>query len=231
MQVKMKKNWGKWSSEIEEKERIAESAKSKVRKAKFGNESRIILELLNSIPNDSNIFISNSLPIRDFDYFSSKIDRNLNVFVNRGASGIDGIISTASGIAADSKIPTYLLIGDLAFYHNISALSTLKEYNIPLRIILINNNGGNIFRMLPVSKENRYFNKYFITPQQLDYKKITLAFGGQFYLVKSWRGFRKKLGEISHSKSFSVMEFITDPHYSVDIRYEYWADVKKIINS
>ncbi|MDX1701850.1 MAG: 2-succinyl-5-enolpyruvyl-6-hydroxy-3-cyclohexene-1-carboxylic-acid synthase, partial [Melioribacteraceae bacterium] len=163
LQSKIDRNWKWWSEEVIQKERESEAIKSIIKKAKFGNESRIIMELLNRIPENSNIFLSNSLPIRDFDYFASVTERNLKVFVNRGASGIDGIISTASGIAANSKMQTYLVIGDLAFYHNVSALSTLNEYNIPLKIILINNSGGNIFRMLPVSNEKKYFKEYFIT--------------------------------------------------------------------
>lgn len=229
MKISKNKNWKIWSNKIMEKDNKAESVKSIINQAVFGNESRIIIELINQIPKNTNIFISNSLPIRDFDSFASKIERNFKIFVNRGASGIDGIISTASGIAEESNKETYLIIGDLALFHNVSALSTLKEYNIKLRIILINNSGGNIFRMLPVSRETKYFEKYFLTPQQMNYKKIVEAFGGQYYLVKSWKGFRTKIQKIKHNGSFLLMELITDPLNSVHRRYEYWNEVENVI--
>ena len=231
MKTKRKKSWGSWSEKIAEYDRIAELAKSKIGYSEIENESRIMLELINGIPENSNIFISNSLPIRDFDTFASRVERNYKIFVNRGASGIDGIISTASGIAAESKQQTYLIIGDLAFYHNISALSTLKEYDIRLRIVLINNSGGNIFRMLPVEKEIKYFEKYFLASQDLDYKNIVASFGGKYYSAESWRGFHTKLREFSNAGTFSVMEFITDPVYSANYRRDYLAEVKKIMIS
>jgi len=165
-----------WCKYIIENDKICEHAKtSLIEKSRFGLEPRIVNETLNIIPNNSNLFISNSLSIRDFDFFASKRKSNLKIHTNRGASGIDGIISTATGIAAESKTPTFLVIGDLSFFHNISALSTLTQLKIPLIIILVNNNGGGIFNMLPIY-ENNNFDKYFITSQNLEFAKIGRIF-------------------------------------------------------
>ena len=168
-------NYSEWSNYILEIDTLCEKQKDKIiSKSQFGLEPRIMTEIVKFIPDKSNIFISNSMPIRDFDYFISKKKCGHKIFTNRGASGIDGIISTASGIASQSRNITYLLIGDLAFYHNISALSTLKELKISLKIILINNNGGGIFTSLPVVKEKN-FDKYFMTSQNLNFNKIVKA--------------------------------------------------------
>ena len=137
------------------------------------NEPAILLKILEAIPPDSNLMIGNSVPIRDLDFFSSALNKNIVVYQNRGASGIDGITSTALGICAQSKNPTYLVIGDLSFYYDINSLLIAKQYSLPLIIILINNNGGSIFRFLPIAKHKNVFEKFFLTPTNLSFKKIS----------------------------------------------------------
>jgi 2-succinyl-5-enolpyruvyl-6-hydroxy-3-cyclohexene-1-carboxylate synthase len=84
-----------------------------INNSQFPNECRIIDEIIKSVPNDSQIMISNSMPIRDFDYFASITGKNITVYNNRGASGIDGITSTALGILEASN--PAILIKDLVF--------------------------------------------------------------------------------------------------------------------
>lgn len=191
----------------------------------FGSEPRLVTEILKFIPENSNLFLSNSMVVRDFDYFASS-NKNINIFANRGASGIDGLISTASGIAAHSQKQTYLVIGDLAFYHNLSAISTLNEYSIPLIIILVNNNGGGIFNMLPVAKNNIHFKKYWRTPQKINFAKIVSAFGIDFYKVKSWKELNLKFNSLHNSKKF-VIEIKTDAKKSMELRRKYWEKINK----
>jgi len=198
-----------------------------INKSAFRNEPRLVNETLKSIPDGSNLFISNSMLVRDYDYFASKNSKSIKVFTNRGASGIDGIISTASGIASQSINNTFLVIGDLAFYHNISALSTLNELNIPLKIILVNNNGGGIFNMLAVSKNNKYFDKYWRTPQNINYSKIIKGFGGNYYSPNSWRNFNSVIQNSIENKSFSVIELKTDSDKSHALRNKYWDSIKR----
>lgn len=215
----------KWNDYIIETETICENKKSLIHSSPYGNESRIVNEVLSVIPENSNLFISNSLPIRDFDYFASKRKTNFKVFTNRGASGIDGIISTASGIASQIKNATFLIIGDLAFYHNVNALATLREMNIPLKIILVNNNGGGIFKMLPVADSSKNFSKYFTTSHNLNFGKIVKAFDGNYALAKSWNSFRKNLKKVIENNSYSVIEILTDANNSVNTRKKYWKIV------
>lgn len=220
-----------WSNYILELEKLCENYKNKIiSKSKFGLEPRIINETLNFIPDKSNIIISNSMPIRDFDSFASKKMSGFRIFTNRGASGIDGIISTASGVGSQSKNNTFLIIGDLAFFHNISALSTLKELKIPLKIILINNNGGGIFNSLPVVNEKN-FEKYFITSQNLNFSNLVKAFGGNYYKPKSWISFNNYLIKIKYDTEFSVIELKTDAKKSVELRKKYLAEIKHQIDS
>jgi 2-succinyl-5-enolpyruvyl-6-hydroxy-3-cyclohexene-1-carboxylate synthase len=224
-------DYSDWSNYIIELENLCENLKNKIIcQSRFGLEPRIINETLNFIPDKSNIIISNSMPIRDFDSFASKKKSGFKIFTNRGASGIDGIISTASGIGSQSKNSTYLIIGDLAFFHNISALSTLKGLKIPLKIILINNNGGGIFNSLPVVNEKN-FDEYFITSQNLVFSKLVKAFGGNYYNPKSWISFNNYLVKTKYDTEFSVIELKTNAKKSVELRKKYWAEVNHKINS
>ena len=97
-------------------------------------------------------------------------EKKIIVYNNRGASGIDGITSTALGIAAANKKPTVLITGDLAFYYDLNGLLSAKNYNIPLVIVLINNNGGGIFEVLPISSYGEIFKKYFLVAHNLEFK-------------------------------------------------------------
>lgn len=218
-----------WSKNITDLDIECEKLKNKmIDNSDFGLESRITKEILDLIPPKSNLFVSNSLPIRDFDLFASKSKKGLKIFTNRGASGIDGIISTASGIASESKKKNFLVIGDLAFYHNISALATLDDLKIQLTIILVNNNGGGIFKMLPIAEKSEKFDKYFNTPHNVDFKKVVKAFNGEYYLPKTWKSLKNCFQKSLHNTSFSVIEIKTDSQKSVDFRREYLSKTSSL---
>jgi len=192
---------------------------------KFPFEGKIINDVLAELPDDSNVMISNSLPARDFDCFAEYNNR-IKIFNNRGASGIDGIISTAAGLAAPSDKVSVLFIGDLAFYYDISGLLALKKYEIPLIIILFNNGGGAIFETLPIGKEKDIeFEKYFKTPLDIDFKSIVKGFGGNYKLTDSSSAFMKEFKSASKKKTFSVIEVKIDSKLSQNEREKFWAVV------
>jgi 2-succinyl-5-enolpyruvyl-6-hydroxy-3-cyclohexene-1-carboxylate synthase len=174
--------------------------------------------------------LSNSLPVRDFDFFASRFRKNLRIFHNRGASGIDGILSTALGIASVKNNPTFLITGDIAFYYDINALLAARKYAIPLVIILINNNGGGIFNVLPVSKYPRFLNEYFITPHNLHFGKLTKAFGIKYTKAKSWDNFIQLVVESFSGNEACVIEIKTDSPKSARSRKDYWSGCNKILN-
>lgn len=106
----------------------------------------------------------------------------------------------------------------------------MNELKIPLKIILINNNGGGIFNSLPVVNEKN-FERYFITSQNLVFSKIVKAFGGNYYNPKSWISFNNYLIKSKYDAEFSVIELKTDAKKSVELRKKYWAEVNHQINS
>ena len=212
-------------------DKINSFRKNKTANAKFPFEGKIISEMLSLIPSGSNLFISNSMPVRDLDYFAETSNKNIKVFSNRGASGIDGINSTALGIAVSSKHPTILITGDLSFYHDLNGLLAAKIYKIPLIIILINNNGGSIFEMLPVSKYKNIFNEYFKTPHELNFKKFVDGYEGNFVDIKSWESLKTEFNKALERKTFSVFHFKTDSSESLLVRKEFWNEAIKITNN
>jgi 2-succinyl-5-enolpyruvyl-6-hydroxy-3-cyclohexene-1-carboxylate synthase len=200
----------------------------------YSFESKVIFDLLNFIPDKCNLMISNSLPIRDVDFYSSCSEKQIQVFTNRGASGIDGINSTASGIAVSSGQPTFLLTGDLAFYHDLNGLYNSVGFNIPITIILINNSGGGIFHSLPISRYGKIFRTNFLTPLKLEFNKIVKAFNGIYYIVKGSKEFNAALKKSIKNGKLSVIEIKTNAKLSSQYRSRFWKittdEVGKYIN-
>jgi len=149
-------------------------------------EGNIISSVVNSLDDNNNLFIGNSLPIRNLERFCSNIDKKISVYSNRGASGIDGITSTALGIASMHKnSKNVLVIGDLSFIHDINGLLITQSNNINLTIVVINNNGGQIFSTLPYAKENKRFKDYWITPQNIEIEYIAQLYDIKYFKINS----------------------------------------------
>lgn len=206
-----------------------ESIKSKlIYKSNSINETKIPFEIVNEIPNGVNLFISNSLPVRDFDNFVQVTKKNIRIYNNRGASGIDGIISTAAGIEAASKQKTYLMTGDLAFYYDLNSLLNLQKLKSKMKIILINNNGGGIFQLLPISEHKKYFEEFFKTPHNLNFEALVNAFGLRYDLAKNWKHFASLL----RIKTLEphIIELKTSSEESVKTRRDYWSAVDKSLS-
>jgi 2-succinyl-5-enolpyruvyl-6-hydroxy-3-cyclohexene-1-carboxylate synthase len=120
-------------------------------------------------------FLANSMPVRDADAFLPRLEAPLPVFGNRGASGIDGNIATAAGIAHGLGKPVIAFLGDLAFLHDMNSLALLKS--VPLCLIVINNQGGGIFSFLDISKESEgIFEKFIATSHALHFASAAALF-------------------------------------------------------
>ncbi|WKZ69037.1 MAG: 2-succinyl-5-enolpyruvyl-6-hydroxy-3-cyclohexene-1-carboxylic-acid synthase [Melioribacteraceae bacterium] len=217
------------NSIIEIDNRIEKMKNSFLRATKVYEEVNILEQVFESLPKYSNVFVSNSLPIRDLEFFKSKSNKNINLFVNRGASGIDGITSTAAGISVASKRPTVLITGDLSFFHDTNGLHIIKKYKIPLTIILINNGGGAIFGMLPVVKEKSIFDEYFFTPLNLEFSQLAKTYQAKYYSIKSFDSLTKKLKVSLTNRDFSLLEIKTDYRKAIELRKKYFRDVIQLV--
>lgn len=142
-----------------------------------GFEGKVAWRLGRELTSEDNLILASSMPVRDWEYFSSRRSDGPRVYSNRGANGIDGNLSTACGVAAGSGRRTIMLAGDLAFLHDAGALALQPELKVPVTVIVINNNGGGIFEHLPISQFQPEFERYFATPQSVDLAGLCSAYG------------------------------------------------------
>ena len=183
-------------------------------------DGHVFHHLSRALPNSWNVMLSNSLPVRDATLFGAPAGE---LFLNRGVAGIDGIMSTATGTAISSETPTCCVIGDLAFLHDSNALLSIRHSDTPFVVVLINNNGGNIFRMLPIHDYEDLYTNYFETPQQASIEHLAKAHSLEFRRIETL----KELETLSFDdlKNFSVptiVECVTNPDESMALRKELW---------
>lgn len=189
-------------------------------------EGSIAKHVVDQLDDHSHLFVANSMPIRDIDSFFMPTNKSINVYANRGVSGIDGTLSSALGVATTGE-PVTLLIGDLSFYHDLNSLFIAKRYNLRLNIILINNNGGGIFSFLPQAKEEKHFEHLFGTPLDIDFKHVVTMYGGNYCLVTTEAELLEALEKNRNVNSFSVIEVKTERKENVNWHREIWQDIAK----
>lgn len=182
-------------------------------------EGRTIRELQKKIPEDGQIFVANSMTIRDFDYFWFSGESKAVLYGNRGVNGIDGTISTALGLAVNGR-PTYLVTGDLSLFHDLNGLAVAKTHNLNLTIILHNNDGGGIFEYLP-QKGTKHFDYLFSTSQGLDYSGAAKLYGCGYTKISSPDELSSVLAKIGQESGVHIIEIPTNREYSRELHKKY----------
>lgn len=198
-----------WLALFEQAEKEAEGQFNKYREKNYF-EGAILSDVVDVLPPESLLYVASSLPVRHLDQFVPSQSKSLRVFANRGASGIDGTIASALGAAKTTDQPLVLVIGDVAFYHDMNSLLALQRCNVKATIILINNNGGGIFHRLPIANFDPPFTELFITPHGLNFKPVVRMFGAEYVAVKSRKELRHNLEEAINSSASHVIEISTD---------------------
>lgn len=189
-------------------------------------EPRFVQELEALLPEQAALFVSSSMPVRDLDAFLPASKKKLRVLCNRGANGIDGILSSALGASAALDAPTMLVVGDLAFLHDLSGLFAAARHSLDLLIFVLQNNGGGIFSYLPIAQHDAKrstqerdmaidFDALFTTPHDLDLRPFVEGFGGKYAKVTSWPEFRKLTRDALQGKGLRVIEIPVDLEASV----------------
>ncbi|MGB3300153.1 MAG: 2-succinyl-5-enolpyruvyl-6-hydroxy-3-cyclohexene-1-carboxylic-acid synthase [Phormidesmis sp.] len=193
-------------------------------------ESKVVWLLSQHLPAHTPLYIANSMPVRDVEYFWGVGDRAIQPVFSRGANGIDGTLSTAMGLAHHNR-PTVLLTGDLAFLHDTNGLLNTPQLQGHLTVVLINNNGGGIFEMLPVSQFEPEFEKYFVTPQQVEFAHLCQTYGVQHQRVTNTEDFVEKI-RILPEGGMRVLEIICDDKASAkENRKQSAQQRKKLLSS
>lgn len=192
------------------------------------DEGKLALELAELLPEGSTLFAGNSMPIRDLDTFFLCNNKNIRVMANRGANGIDGVISTALGASLHEQ-PLYLLIGDLSFFHDMNGLLAAKLHKLDITIILINNDGGGIFSYLPQANEPKHFEVLFGTPTGLNFEHAVKLYSGRYTKVFDWEGYRTAVMESAGLPGLKVIEVPTDREKNVKAHRNMWDNVSREI--
>jgi 2-succinyl-5-enolpyruvyl-6-hydroxy-3-cyclohexene-1-carboxylate synthase len=170
-----------------------------------GNASWLLSQHL---PLRTPLFVANSMPVRNVDFFWKAVARDCAVSFNRGANGIDGTLSTALGVAHGNR-PAVLLTGDLALLHDTNGFLLGRKLRGGLTVVLINNHGGGIFEMLPVAKFEPPFEEFFATPQEVDFGRLCSAYGAGHVVVRDWAHFTELVSALPEN-GIRVIEVQTD---------------------
>jgi 2-succinyl-5-enolpyruvyl-6-hydroxy-3-cyclohexene-1-carboxylate synthase len=143
------------------------------------SEGSVVQALVASCPAGAILAIGNSTPVRDLDAYCPANERDLRVAHQRGASGIDGLVSGAAGARSVSAAPVALLLGDLSLLHDLTGLALLRRASGPFVAVVVQNGGGRIFDHLPIAEswESAAFERFFATPEPVHFDHAAAAFG------------------------------------------------------
>ena len=142
------------------------------------HEGHVVRALSTRLPDPGQVFIGSSMPIRAADSFWPLARPQQRFFGNRGASGIDGLVSSGLGVATGrDTVPTVLLLGDLSLYHDMNGLWALQRHGIKATLVVCDNNGGGIFNFLPQAEHQDVFEEIFATPLGLDLSQVARLYG------------------------------------------------------
>lgn len=186
-------------------------------------EGKVSWLLAQHLPASTPVFVASSMPVRDVEYFWPATNRRHAFYFNRGANGIDGTLSTALGVAHGAERPAVLLTGDLALLHDANGFLLRPKLRGALTVVLINNRGGGIFEHLPVAAFEPTFEKFFATPQEVDFEKLCAAHGAGHVLVRDWAHFAELISTLPES-GLRVLEVRTDRKHDAALRKELFRD-------
>jgi 2-succinyl-5-enolpyruvyl-6-hydroxy-3-cyclohexene-1-carboxylate synthase len=214
------KTWGRANDEV-----------SVVMENSLGSDEGAYTQMLfSNLPDGSDLFSGSSMPIRDVDTFFSKTEKNITIFANRGTNGIDGVVSTALGIQAARQRPTWLLIGDLSFLHDVNGLIVSRFHETDLTIVIMNNDGGGIFSYLPQAESGNHFERLFGTPTGLRFEHIAAMYDAQYSSIESIEEFEQELSQ-EKKKNIRIIEVFTNRKENVIAHRTLWNEITNRIDS
>ena len=198
------------------------------------SEPRVALELGTLLPREATLFVSSSMPVREIETFWPARDDPPLVLCNRGANGIDGVVSSAFGAAAAGDGPVVLLIGDVALAHDVGGLLAARRLELKLTIVLLDNGGGGIFDFLPVAqsamaREDDAYTRHIATPTGLDFADAAQLYGLGHERATDVTGFRAALERALAAGRSCIVEVKTERDANVRVHREIWHAVSSAI--
>ncbi|WP_090085046.1 2-succinyl-5-enolpyruvyl-6-hydroxy-3-cyclohexene-1-carboxylic-acid synthase [Lentibacillus persicus] len=191
-------------------------------------EGEAVRCLAEAVPDESSLYVGNSMSVRDLDTFFLATPKNVQVLANRGANGIDGMISSGLGAAAAGDATT-LVLGDLSFFHDMNGLLAAKHYGLNITIVVINNNGGGIFSFLPQVNHEAHFETLFGTPLNIDIGDAVKMYGGTYEQPANEVELTKVLNQSYQHEGLSVIEVKTDRTENLQWHRTKWAQIENAL--
>ncbi len=194
-------------------------------------EGDILNTIVNRVPQNTQLFVGNSLIVRHLDQFVPHNHNNIRVYANRGASGIDGVTATALGIAAAVPERLVLVTGDVSFYHDLNSLLALRRLGLTATIVVINNNGGGIFHRLPIANFDPPFTDLFLTQHGLNFAAAAQLFGVDYIRVSARHEFQHAFSESITGDAARIIEVTTDSTHHEQVRRQIIAQVAGLLTA
>lgn len=179
------------------------------------SEPLVARQFIAALPEGAQVVLSSSMPIRDVDAFA-QASRRLRVFTNRGVNGIDGVTSTALGVAAGTGKPTALLLGDVACLHDLHGWLIARRHGLSLTAVVVNNDGGGIFHFLPIAGRTPHFEALFGTPHGVDLAHLAGLAGAQLHRPGSLAALGETVSRCVGGGGLHLVEMRTDRAGNVD---------------
>jgi 2-succinyl-5-enolpyruvyl-6-hydroxy-3-cyclohexene-1-carboxylate synthase len=190
------------------------------------SEPSIFVDLATSLPDGATVYAGNSMPVRDLDTFFAGGSHDVRFFANRGANGIDGVVSSALGASAVLPGPLVLVIGDVSFYHDMNGLLAAGRHKLDATIVLVNNDGGGIFSFLPQSEHPAQFEELFGTPHGLDFGAACALYGLGYERAADRHAFRDAVARSIVAPGVQVIEVRTERAANVALHRAIWREVQ-----
>jgi 2-succinyl-5-enolpyruvyl-6-hydroxy-3-cyclohexene-1-carboxylate synthase len=194
-----------WTEKLAPLARLARDT-VKLGTAEFG-EAQIAARLPELLPEGGQLFVGNSLIVRLVDSFA-QMPAGYPVYSNRGASGIDGLLSTSAGVQRATARPTLAIVGDLSALYDMNSLALLRQVSAPFVLLVVNNNGGQIFSLLPTPAAER--ERFYCMPQDVNFSHAAAMFGLDYHNPSSWSDLESVVTQAWKSPRATVVE-ITVP--------------------
>jgi 2-succinyl-5-enolpyruvyl-6-hydroxy-3-cyclohexene-1-carboxylate synthase len=213
------KNYSSYCQQWLRREALArQRLQEKLAAAEAPFEGKLSWLLPSLLPPGTPLMIANSMPVRDVEWFWPPNDRGIRPHFSRGANGIDGTLSTAMGIAHHHG-QAVLLTGDLALLHDSNGFLNARTRSGHLTILLVNNQGGGIFESLPIAQFEPPFEKFFATPQAVDFAALAAAHQIDYELITNWSLLADRLHELP-TAGVRLLELRCDRKFDAQFRTE-----------
>ena len=195
--------------------------------------------LADALPDGSVLWASSSMPVRDMDAWLPSTDRAITVCANRGANGIDGVVSSTLGSAAVAGGPVALVIGDIAFLHDLNGLVAARLHGLSATIVLVNNDGGGIFSFLPQAQPAaavpgtglpEHYEELFGTPHGIDVGPIVTSLGGEHVLVAGAAALEAAIRSSIGRPGVRVLELRTERARNLELHRDLAATVRRALD-